>query len=225
MNCKVKLFEDGKESPFNFLSGNEVQSISDLIKEQFHDGDNELFILKDDIEQSYGMLYNVDEMKIKQFLNKKIQINPQQYGVNPWGKVEIYFEKFLSEIDQAIHLIESKEERPKKNLFKKDHHKKEHSKKKSNDKSKIEVTNSSNQDELSNRDLSSINRSIVSQTDKSNLTESIVDVTKEDQSDVVESKEDKFNVDESNVVESNVVESNVVESNVDESNVVESNVV
>ena len=92
MNYKITVFEDNKVSPLNYLSGNEIQSLESIIL-TYHSGKMDLPYFINDEETSYGALYDVDEKHMEKYENKKIHVNPPQYGVNPWGKVEILFEK------------------------------------------------------------------------------------------------------------------------------------
>ena len=97
MNYKITVFEDNKLAPLNYYSGKEIEALENIIS-NYHSGEKDLPYLINDEETSYGLLYNVDEEKIKKYENKKISIDPPQYGSNPWGKVEILFEK-----DDSIH--------------------------------------------------------------------------------------------------------------------------
>ena len=97
MNYKISVFEDNKLAPLNYYSGKEIEALENIIS-NYHSGEKDLPYLINDEETSYGLLYNADEEKIKKYENKKILVNPPQYGSNPWGKVEILFEK-----DDSIH--------------------------------------------------------------------------------------------------------------------------
>ena len=92
MNYKVTVFEDNKLAPLNYYSGNEIEALESIIS-NYHSEKMDLPYFSNDEETSYGVLYDVDEEKMKKYENKKIHVNPPQYGVNPWGKVEILFEK------------------------------------------------------------------------------------------------------------------------------------
>jgi hypothetical protein len=92
MNYKVTIFENDVYAPLNYYSGNEIDALESIIS-NYHSEKIDLPYFLDGEETTYGILYNVDEEKMKKYKNKKILVNPPQYGVNPWGKVEILFEK------------------------------------------------------------------------------------------------------------------------------------
>ena len=100
MNYKISVFEDNKLAPLNYYSGKEIEALENIIS-NYHSGEKDLPYLINDEETSYGVLYNVDEERMKKYENKKILVNPPQYGSNPWGKVEILFEN-----DDSIHNID-----------------------------------------------------------------------------------------------------------------------
>lgn len=70
----VYLYEDGKISPFGDMSGQELQSIE---RESGMDLDS-------DDEEDYATVSVTDE-EFSSLAGKKIDIEPRQYGLNPWG--------------------------------------------------------------------------------------------------------------------------------------------
>lgn len=96
---KVTLYEDDEIYPFHSLSNCEIDAIIDCIYDQLFDHKKikmQFPYLINDEEQSYGMLFNMDEKRMEKHVNKKIIIKPSQYGLSPWdNKVEILFEKYI----------------------------------------------------------------------------------------------------------------------------------
>lgn len=97
-NYKISLFENSVKIPLNRLSGQEEQSITNtinnfIIDEKDCDG-IELSIDLDDKSQNieYGIICNANEKIMSKYLNKKTIINPPQYGLHSWGKVELLIE-------------------------------------------------------------------------------------------------------------------------------------
>ena len=97
MNCKITLFENNVKIPFNHLSGQELQSITDTINNFIIDeGDYDGIELSIDLDDEstdieYGIICNVNEKIMSKYLNKKTVFNPPQYGIHSWGKVELFF--------------------------------------------------------------------------------------------------------------------------------------
>ena len=97
MNCKITLFENECERSFNTISGQEEQSLMDtinnfIIDEDQYDGIEINIMLHNGIEIPYGIICNAHEDKINKFLNKKTIVNPPQYGLHSWGKVQLLIE-------------------------------------------------------------------------------------------------------------------------------------
>ena len=90
INCKVTMYENDKKYSFSQLSGNELNAIIEIIELKFNH--NNCNISYDGDDNDYMILRNIDVNNMKKYMNKKILVNPQQFGVNPWGKVELYFE-------------------------------------------------------------------------------------------------------------------------------------
>jgi hypothetical protein len=93
---KVTLYENNELYPFDSLSGNEIDSIIDAIDQLYYNIEvkKQFPYMINDEEQIYGMIFNMDEKIMEKYINKKILINPPQYGVSPWGKIEVMFEKY-----------------------------------------------------------------------------------------------------------------------------------
>ena len=94
MSYSVTFYENDKELDLNKISGQEHQSLQDYLL-RFADSD----MIKcphtiDDEEQSYAVIIESNIEKIDKMIDKKMIINPSQYGVNPWGKVEMYLQKY-----------------------------------------------------------------------------------------------------------------------------------
>ena len=109
---KVTLYEDNQLYPFDSLSGNEIDSIIDTIDQLYYNIEvkKQFPYMINDEEQIYGMIFNMDEKIMEKYINKKILINPPQYGVSPWGdKIELMFEKYNLEnnlcSDPVIELV------------------------------------------------------------------------------------------------------------------------
>jgi hypothetical protein len=107
MHCKVTLFENSVKISLNRLSGQEEQSITNtinnfIIDEKDCDG-IELSIDLDDESQNieYGIICNANEKIMNKYLNKKTIINPPQYGLHSWGKVELLIE-LMNEKEQKL---------------------------------------------------------------------------------------------------------------------------
>jgi len=80
---KVTLYEDNELYPFDILSGNEIDLIIDTIDQLYYNIEVKKFpYMINDEEQIYGMIFNIDEKIMKKYINKKILINPPQYGVS-----------------------------------------------------------------------------------------------------------------------------------------------
>lgn len=96
---KVTLYEDDEMYPFHSLSNCEIDAIIDTIYDYLFEHKKikmQFPYLINDEEQDYGMLFNMDDKKMEQYMNKKIIIKPPQYGLSPWGnKIEITFEKYI----------------------------------------------------------------------------------------------------------------------------------
>ena len=108
---KVSLYEDNELYPFDSLSGNEIDALIYVIDELFHkiEVKKEFPYMINDEEQIYGMIFDMDEKYMEKYINKKILINPPQFGVNPWGKIQVFFEKYNIEnnisLDPVIELV------------------------------------------------------------------------------------------------------------------------
>lgn len=97
-NYKISLFENSVKIPLNHLSGQELQSITNTINNFIIDEKNcdgielsiNLYDKSQDIE--YGIICNANEKIISKYINKKTIINPPQYGLHSWGKVELLIE-------------------------------------------------------------------------------------------------------------------------------------
>ena len=93
-NCKINLYDNNIINGFNQLSDSRISAIEDCIKYKFQ-LKNELSILVDK-KEIFGIIINIDLSKIE--LNKKILIDPENFGSSEWGNnIEIIFEKIKKE--------------------------------------------------------------------------------------------------------------------------------
>jgi len=83
MECKVTLFDNEFERSFSNCSKEELDIIINFIKTSYYDGEI-------NFQDSYGYLTNVNEKKIKKFLNKKILVKLTNENLD---KLEILFTK------------------------------------------------------------------------------------------------------------------------------------
>jgi hypothetical protein len=88
------MYENDVIYSLSNLSGNELDAITQIIKLKFCHYDYKFPYNDDGDGSDYGVLYNINLNKIKNYINRKILIKPQQFGVNPWGKVELFFELY-----------------------------------------------------------------------------------------------------------------------------------
>jgi len=87
----VKIYEDGKEYDFDNYSGQEYQSLTDTLNMEFECEDYDFEYLEDT-----NYIIKVDKDFVENYVGRKIQIYPRQYGLNPWGndiKVEFVIMK------------------------------------------------------------------------------------------------------------------------------------
>ncbi len=82
----VKIYEDGKESDFDNYSGQEYQSLMDTLNMEFGYEDYDF----NDLEDT-NYIIEVDKDFVENYVGRKIRIYPRQYGLNPWGKVDVEF--------------------------------------------------------------------------------------------------------------------------------------
>ena len=93
-NCKINLYNNNIINGFNQLSDSRISAIEDCIKYKFQ-LKNELSILLDK-KEIFGIIINLDLSKIE--LNKKILIDPENFGSSEWGSnIEIILEKIKKE--------------------------------------------------------------------------------------------------------------------------------
>ena len=75
------------------LSGQQVQSLTDYMnsmlrsRKNLWDVDVDIGYLKDD----EAFVTGENQVFRDEYLGKTIQINPEQYGLNPWGIVKVTF--------------------------------------------------------------------------------------------------------------------------------------
>jgi hypothetical protein len=83
---RVYLYEKGKQTPFNHLSGQEYESIQHALN---FEGD-----LNDDDGAEYATLEAEADEISKIQLNKKYKIDPLNYGLGKWKRpVEVEYRK------------------------------------------------------------------------------------------------------------------------------------
>lgn len=85
MGLVVYLFVDGTKVSFSDLSGQEVTALEDALR-RYGELDTS------DDTSDYAEL-DLDDEDTAPPLNTKITIRPKQYGLRPWGKVEVEFRK------------------------------------------------------------------------------------------------------------------------------------
>jgi hypothetical protein len=109
MNVKVTLYDDDELFPFNNMSSIDIDFIESTINHYYRGSKRQFPYILNDEEQEFGMIFNIDEKKIEEYLNKKILIKPMQYDLYPWSdKMEIMFEKYIFEkIDEITPNIQN----------------------------------------------------------------------------------------------------------------------
>jgi hypothetical protein len=108
MNYKIFLYENDENLSFYDLDERCRKSIEETIynfaiDRQECDGIELNIDLLDEEEQqiTYGIICNVNQKKMLEFLNKKTVFNPPQCSKNPWGKVQLLF-SLMKENEQQI---------------------------------------------------------------------------------------------------------------------------
>ena len=86
IRVQVKIYENDEESDFDDYSGQEYSSLADTLNMDFEHEDYDFYDLEDT-----NYIVEVDEDFVKNYVGHKIRIYPRQYGLNPWGKVEVEF--------------------------------------------------------------------------------------------------------------------------------------
>ena len=114
---RITIYEDGEVRPWDQLSGQEVHSINHTIESLWMHTVNTTHYIEiyDEYIEDHAVLFcytnskddeRVDfpaEVLTKNYskslkmVGDRIPITPPQWGVNPWGKVEVLFE--LVEVD------------------------------------------------------------------------------------------------------------------------------
>ena len=105
MECKVTLFDNEFERSFSNCSKEELDIIINFIKTSYYDGEI-------NFQDSYGYLTNVNEKKIKKFLNKKILVKLTDENLD---KLEILFTK-IDEIPNQKEAIDKVKSNKKKTV-------------------------------------------------------------------------------------------------------------
>ena len=105
---RITIYENGEVLPWDQLSGQEEQSINHTVEtlwmhthhieiyDEYIEGDSVLFCYTNstDDERIDFPVQVLAEMfnKNLKMVGDRIPINPPQWGVNSWGKVEVLFE-------------------------------------------------------------------------------------------------------------------------------------
>jgi hypothetical protein len=90
---KLIFYENGELMDLECLSGQQVQSLTDYMNSMLRSRKNlwdvevDIGYLKDD----EAFVTGENQAFRDEYLGKTVQINPEQYGLNPWGTVKVTF--------------------------------------------------------------------------------------------------------------------------------------
>ena len=90
---KLIFYQDGELMNLEHLSGQQVQSLTDYMnsmlrsRKNLWDVDVDIGYLKDD----EAFVTGENQAFRDKYLGTTTQINPEQYGLNPWGVVKVTF--------------------------------------------------------------------------------------------------------------------------------------
>jgi len=90
---KLIFYENGELMNLEHLSGQQVQSLTDYMNSMLRSRKNlwevevDIGYLKDD----EAFVTGENQAFRDEYLGKTIVINPEQYGLNPWGTVKVSF--------------------------------------------------------------------------------------------------------------------------------------
>lgn len=88
---KAIFYENDNLINLENLSGQQIQSLTDYMNAMLRSRKN-LWDIYIDIDEE-AIIMNENQEFIDHYLGTTTQINPQQYGVRPWGVVKVSFTK------------------------------------------------------------------------------------------------------------------------------------
>ena len=86
---KAIFYENGELMNLQYLSGQQIQSLTDYMNEMLRSR-KDLWFVDIDIDEE-AIITGENQAFKDTYLGTTTQINPQQYGINPWGIVKVSF--------------------------------------------------------------------------------------------------------------------------------------